>query len=406
MSSKRCILIALALWAVVLSAQMTSWVYCSGYHFKNAMNEHLTGYDLNKIVYIPLGAYNLEFENRFVYTDRMQDDRQDRLTIKPQLSLSRKWDNGFAKIWYRGEFFDKNIGRGFFDNETNPLYAKRTYNQQVGGKLTFEDEFFYGNVASRHRTFFYNSLIDTEPTTLQTNNINTSFTAGFRVIKPVSFFLTGTNKQALDEKSDLYDFASGGMGLTFDNPLLSFGYLSANSRIEWLTGKHLSLDLDTLTYMHVQNSQRLLPVTSEMRYTVMATPQLMGYLSYANRSFYDRENREMLFNSQFLRASCKYTYNYDQSSASFTEIGGKYSPQDIVKHQSSVLFAKSEMKVIKRLYLGAGINHTPERLTRYEGIIRYFLMPWNEIFIDYIYTDDIDLDNFTTYTSAGVRLMF
>jgi len=406
MSAKRCILIALALGAVVLSAQMTSWVYCSGYHFKTSMNEHLTGYDLNKIVNVPLGAYNLEYEGRLVYTDRWQDDRQDRLTLKPQLSLSRKWDKGFAKVWYRGEFFDKNVGRDFFLRETEPLYAKRTYNQHVGGKLTFDDEIIYGSVASRHRTFFYNSLVDSSSATLQTNNINTSFTAGFRIIKPVSIFLTGTNKQALDDKSDLYNFASGGFGAAFDSPVFSFGYLSAVSRIEWLTGKNLSLDLDTLTYTLVQNSQRLIPVTSDLRYTVMATPQLMGYLSYANRSFYDREGKEMLFNSQFLRASCKYTYNYDLSSASFTEIGGKYSPQDNVKHRSSVLFAKSEMKVFKRLYLGAGVNHTPERLTRYEGIVRYFLMPWNEIFIDYIYTDDTELDSFTTYTSAGVRLMF
>lgn len=407
MSAKRCLLIAAILGVVVLSAKITSWIYCSSYHLTTSASKSLTGYDLNKIVNVPLGKVNLEFDNRLVYTDKPQADRRDKLTIKPQISLSHKWDNGFAKVFYRGEYFNNtsNSYRDFFPDETKPLYANRTYNQQVGGKLTFDDESVYGSLASRHRTFFYNSLLDSEPTILETNNINTSFTMGYRVLKPISVFVTGNNKQALDDKSDLYNYASGRVGVTLDNPV-PFGIISAQSRVEWLTGKQLSLDLNTTTYAVEQTPQRLIPVTSEFRYTVMPTQQIMGFVSYANRSFYDREGEEMLFNSHFLRTSGKYSFLYDASNASFVEIGTKYAPGDEIKYKSSNYFARAEMKVIDKLYLGTGFNSMPERLTKYEGIARYYFSPWNEVFVNFIHTEDPEFNKVGNYTAVGVRMMF
>jgi hypothetical protein len=414
MSAKRYFLIAAALWAFALSAQMTTWVYGSGYHFKTTTNRHLTGYDINKVIYVPLGAYNLELENRFVYIDRLQDDRyenvdirQDRVDEKMQLSLSRKWDKSFAKVFYRGEFYNQNLKRDFFLNETPDIFARRTYNQQAGGKATFDYDTFYGNIQARERTFFYNYVPDHESEILETSNINASATAGYRIIKPVSVFVTATDKKALDKRSNLYDYASGGIGVTFDSPLMPpVGYLSASSRVEWYKGDRLSIDFNPTTFFYEQTSKRMIPVTSDMRYTVMASQQVMGYVSYVNRSFYDREAKEMLYNSQFLRGSCKYSFPYDASAASFVEVAAKYSPEKNFKNRSSMIFAKSEMKVFDRFYLGAGINHTELRVTRYEGVARFFLTPWNEIFVDYVYTNDIQNKNFSTYTSGGVRLLF
>jgi hypothetical protein len=275
----------------------------------------------------------------------------------------------------------------------------------MGGYMSVKTDKYYGKLIAGHRTFYYNSRTDNDTDILQTNNINGSITAGYYLIAPLSVFITASERQAMDNKTDKFDYSSAGVGVTLDKDM-PLGRISASSRIEWLEGDLLSMDLDTLTYMKKQNTQRLIPVSSDVRYTVMLNPQLMGYLSYANSSFYDTDQQEMLFNSQFVRCSGKYTWLYDGSNGSFTEIGAKYSPGDEVKYKSSAVFARSEMKVINRLYLGAGFNYTPDRLTRYEGLIRYYFTPWNEVFIDNIYTDDPEFDKSKNFTSLGVRMMF
>jgi hypothetical protein len=138
----------------------------------------------------------------------------------------------------------------------------------------------------------------------------------------------------------------------------------------------------------------------------MITPNLAGFINYENRSFYDRENQSFLFNSQFLRGTVKYSLPYDKSLGSFVEFGGKFAPNDKVYHKSSSLLAKSEMKVIDRVYMGGGVHLMPERQHRYEALARYFFTPVSEVFVDYIYTDDPEYDDLASYLALGVRLIF
>jgi hypothetical protein len=190
-------------------------------------------------------------------------------------------------------------------------------------------------------------------------------------------------------------------------------HISATSKIEWLDGKLLSGGYDE-NWNPIQTTQRLMPITSEVRITQAITPQIMSFVSYQNRAFWDKGAEQMLLNSEFVRAQLKYNFTYDLSLGSFAEIGAKFSPEleksrgedEILKHKSSVIFAKGEFQTLKGLYLGGGYSQMPDRLNRYEGIVRAFITPVNEIFVNYIYTDDVEFDARTSYAGAGVRMMF
>jgi hypothetical protein len=414
MPSKRYLLIALALVAVALSAQMTSWVYCTGYHYRSLNGEHLTGYDLNKVVNVPLGSYNLEFDNRLTYTDRpMPRERYDRLTLKPLITLSRKWENCSGKIFYRGEFFDKVRMRDNFLAAAFPA-IKRTYNQQTGFSSDYHFGKLTGKLDARHRTYYYEPQFDGDSNILQVNNLASQVEIGYNIIQPLTVFTTASFKSALDKKTTIYDSQTAGLGLKLNHPITSMHQIQGSAMIQWLDGDRYSIDkriIDWIPY-EFKSTERLIPLLYNFRYVQMVSQQLMGFINYDNRSFYDREQQEFLFNSHFLRGSLKYTLPYDLSNASFVEIGAKYAPSDVLIHKSSNWMAKTELKVVKNLYLGAGINSMTERLTRYEGIARYFFSPWSEIFVNYVYTDDPESEthfepaNYTTYTAAGVRVMF
>jgi len=415
MSTKRCLLILFALSVVVLSAKVTSWIYCSSYHLTTSASKSLTGYDLNKIVTAPLGNYNLEYENRLVYTDNVQSDRFDRMTIKPLISLSRKWENYFGKVYYRGEYFDKTADRDFLTAANMPA-LHHTYNQQAGFTSNYKFGGLTGILNARHRTFYYDpikiigtDILDGEHKIRQVNNLSSNAEIGYSIIKPVTVFAVASIKAASDKKTDIYNTKTAGVGLKLNLPITYSHYLQGMTRIDWQKGDQLSIDEITLpdwTKIVFQSTERLMPITNSLRLTQMVTPQIMGFVSYENRSFYDTDHQEFLFNSHYLRGSGKYTIPFDATNASFIEIGAKYAPDKETKYNSSNYFAKSEVNVIDKLYLGAGFNSMPRRITKYEGIARYYITPWNEVFVNAIHSEDPEFNKTNNFISAGVRLMF
>ncbi len=410
MSAKRYILIAVAaLGFVILSAKITSWIYCSSYHLTTSASKSLTGYDLNKIVNAPLGKYNLEFENRLVYTDNKQSDRYDRITIKPLLSLSRKWENCFGKVYYRGEYFDKTADRDFLVAANMPR-LHHTYNQQAGFTSNYNIGNLTGKLDARHRTFYYEPLDDGESVIRQVSNVFSNAEIGYSVIKPVTIFASASIRSASDKKTDVYDTKSAGIGLKLNYPVNYTNHIQGLTRIDWQKGDLYSIETETLPPDYIehkfQTAEKLMPITHSLRYTKMVTPQILGFVSYENRSFYDKDQKQFLFNSQFLRGSCKYTFVYDLTEGSFAELGAKYAPSDVVKHKSSGYFGKGEFKVIDKLYLGAGFNSMPQRLTRYEAVARYYISPWNEVFVNFVHSEDPEYNKNNNNIAAGVRMMF
>jgi len=394
MPAKRCILIAAVLIVVVLSAKVTSWVYCSAYNYRTGASELLTGYDVNKIVNAPLGKYNLELENRFVYTDGQQPDRQERLNDRIQLSLDRKWDNAYIKAFYRGEWFDKNYGLIFPEGALWPYFERNSNQAGFSGKFVAGN--FDYQLNARYRSYYFKPVFPDFSDNVKDSNLKTDAELNYAFYNPLAIYISGVSKSSLDDRSSEFDYQSVGTGLKLNLPISPIRHLEGQTGIQWRKSEFLSaLDGD-----------RLIPVTNSLRYTQLVTPQLTGFISYENRCFYDRENQEMLFNSQFLRASGKYTFVYDLSHGSFLELGAKYSNRGNVKYKSSAAFTHGEMKVIDRFYLGGGVNLMPKRLNRYQAVARYFISPWNEVFVDFTYIDDFEYNDLATHTSAGVRLMF
>jgi hypothetical protein len=392
MSAKRCLLIALALWGVALSAQVSAWTYSSVYHAKTLYKEHLTGYDVNKVVNARMGNFNLELDNRFEYYDRVRDDRQERVNDRLQLTLANQGRDYYAKAFYRLEYNDKAYGWIMPMGQPMPHYERNS--SQVGFSGAVNLGKFDAELQARYRSYQYTPVFSFMPDELKGNNLKAESEIDYHISKPLAVFVKGFIK-ADDDEPD-FDYQSAGLGIKLSLPITPIQHLQAQSQVCWLDGE----------YFNTNATDRMIPITHAVRYAQMVTPQLMGYASYENRSFYDRAEQAWLLNSHFLRTSAKYTLDYDLAHASYIELGTKLSPHKKVTRKSSAIFTHAETKVIGKLYLGAGINHLDERLTRYNGVIRYFVTPVSEVFIDYTYTDDVEYKDYTTYTSGGIRMVF
>jgi len=392
MSAKRYLLIAFVVLAAGLSGQQVSaWSSSNAYHYRSLYKEHLTGYNTDNIVTAEWDKYILELDNRFSYMDRATENRQERLHDKLQLSLDRRSDHAYLKLFVRNEWFDKQYGWILPNAELMPYHESRSTQTGLSGSLDLEklDAF----INARYRSYAFKPVFDFIPDNIEGEYLKADAEVAYNFYKPLSVFISAYQKAALDDKYDSFDAASIGAGLRLQADLTPIQHLDLQSGIDWLDSDAISAD-------------RLIPITSRARYSRMLTPMLTGFASYEIRNFYDKENAEMLFNSQFLRASGKYTLGYDLSHGSFVELGGKLSPRGNVTRKSSAVFTHAEMKAMGRLYLGGGVNHMLDRYTHYEALARFFITPVSDVFIDYVYTDDLEYEDYTTYTAAGLRLVF
>jgi hypothetical protein len=392
MPAKRYLLIAFVALAAGLSAQQVSaWSNSAAYHYRSLFKEHLTGYNTDNTVTADWDNYTLELDNRFSYTDRKTENRQERLHDRLQLSLEHRTEHTYLKLFGRSEWFDKQYGWILPNGEFMPYLEDRSAQAGISGSLDLDRLEAFLN--ARYRSYAFSPVFDFIPTEVEGEYLKADAEVAYNFYKPLSVFISGYQKAALDDKYGDYDAASIGAGLRLQADITPIQHLEMQSGIDWIDSDAISAD-------------RLIPITSRARYSRMLTPSLTGFASYEIRNFYDQDKAEMLFNSQFLRASGKYTLGYDLSHGSFLELGGKLSPRGNVTRKSSALFTHAELRLVSRLYLGGGINHMPDRYTHYEALARYYLTPLSEVYIDYVYSDDTEHEDYTTYTAAGLRLVF
>jgi hypothetical protein len=394
MPAKRYLLIAAVFVVALLSAKATFWVHGSVYNFRTSASELLTGYKVNKVAYVPLGKSTLELENRFVYTDGKQPDRQEQLYDMVNLSLYRNWSNAFAKVFLRTELIDKSYGEITPPGQFFPFHERNFRQAGASGKLKLGPVDTALNV--RYRYFDFTNVYSFTDKEVSGENVRGDVEASMEVIKPVSVFVSAYKKSSLEDKFNSYDLSTAGTGLRLYLPLSSMEHITGQTSVEWRDSNVIAND----------GSERMIPLYHNLRYSRMITPDIAGFINYENRSFYDRERQSFLFNSQFLRASCKYTLPYDQSLGSFVEIGGKLAPQDKLWHKSSGLMGKTEMRVYDKLYLGSVVTLMPQRQHHYEALARYFFAPFSEVFIGYTYIDDPEYADLAKYITGGCRIMF
>ena len=392
MPAKRHILIACVVLASGLCAQpLTFWSNSAVFHYRSIYKEHLTGYRSDLILNGQASGFDLELENRFLHTDRVHDALQARTNERVQLSVGRDWKPVYLKAFYRFDLYDNAYGNVVLPVTPFPYYKDRSTQAGMSTALTLS--ILRAEVNSRIRSFSFQPVIGMISDEIDGRNLKTDAHLDLQVLKPVSVFVNLYDKFALDDDFAGQDISAVGTGVKLDASPSPLQHLEMQTGIDWIESDAISED-------------RLIPVTSRARYSRTLTPQLTGFASYELRNFYDREAGEMLFNSQFLRASGKYSLLYDATHASFIELGGKLSPQDHVTRKSTALYGRSELKVLPRFYLGAGVNHMLDRYTHYEALARYFITPFSEVFLDYVYSDDLEYNEHTTYSSAGLRLVF
>ena len=392
MPSKRYLLIAFALLSICLGAQqISSWSNSNVYHYRSLYKQHLTGYGSDNIVAADWGKLSLEMENRYAYTDRVQENRQERENNRLQLGVGYHTPNLSAQAFYRHEWFARQTG-WIMPYESFLPYLEDDFTQS-GISFAYTQNRLNASLNARYRLFSFKPVFDFGLGIIEGENLKADAQVAYNIIKPLAVYVDAYQKTGMGNAFDTYDLSSIGAGLLMQSDLSPIQHLEMQSGIDWLESDAITAD-------------RLIPITSRARYSRMLSPMLTGFASYEIRNFYDRENAEMLFNSQFLRLSGKYTPLYDLSNASYIELGGKLSPRGNVTRKSSALFTHAEMKVLGRFYLGGGISHMLDRYTHYEALARYFFTPVSEIHLGYVYSDDIEYKDYTTYTSAGLRLLF
>ncbi len=123
---------------------------------------------------------------------------------------------------------------------------------------------------------------------------------------------------------------------------------------------------------------------SNLRLHYSLNPQTSLSLAYTNHLCSDPRISEVLLISNLVRGSVKYSYNYDESGASYTVLAAKYSPEN---HASAVIL-DTDLKTWNKLWLGAELLYTPDAYALYRLKTSYSLGSYNAVRLIYEYRNN------------------
>jgi hypothetical protein len=201
------------------------------------------------------------------------------------------------------------------------------------------------------------------------NDWTTNFVTGYQVSDAVRMFGKAYYKDDLNENDD-FDHAQFGAGFEYDNRFdlfnslfARFTYLNNNSKAIADYKEHYFL--------------------TEARYTKRFNNGFAGFISYINRSCFDKENSEFLRISNVVKMHIKYSYLIENTKDSFILVGIKYNPEN----EGNLILTEMNQHIIKNFYLGAGAKFAPDLYTQFAGKIEYLITPINSVWLKNEFTD-------------------
>lgn len=139
---------------------------------------------------------------------------------------------------------------------------------------------------------------------------------------------------------------------------------------------------------------------SHLRLNYNVNPQISLSLAYANHLCSDPTISEILLISNHLRGTVKYSYNYDESGASYSVIAAKYSPE----HDASAILLDTDLRTLNRLWLGAELLFNPDAFALYRFKITYSLGSYNSVRM--IYETRLNKADSSHYQQLGIGLSY
>lgn len=139
---------------------------------------------------------------------------------------------------------------------------------------------------------------------------------------------------------------------------------------------------------------------SQLRLNYNVNPQISLSLAYTNHLCSDPTLSEILLISNNLRSTVKYSYDYDESGASYSVIAAKYSPE----HNASAILLDTDLKTLNRLWFGAELLYNPDAFALYKLKTSYSLGSYNSVRLIYEYrTKKADSSH---YQQLGIGLSY
>ena len=320
---------------------------------------------------------NLSFtiQDELFYSEKSHEQKNSFLYNDAKLKLYYQKQNHFIKIQYSNRSYEAE--NTLFLNSTSLLESiqqRSVHNTYFLYKGNF-NKFDLSLLSSlRILDYRYARLEEDEEEEWEShkawdNDWATNFVAGYQIYNALRLFGKAYYKNDLNENDD-YDHTQFGAGIEYDNRFdffnslfARFTYLNNNSKAIANYKEHYFL--------------------TEAHYTKRFNNGFAGFMSYINRSCYDKDNSEFLRISNVVKIRLKYSYLIDNTKDSFVLTGIKYNPEN----EGNLVLTELNQYLFKNCYLGVGAKYAPELYSQYVGQIEYLLDPVKSIWIRNEFTD-------------------
>ena len=173
-----------------------------------------------------------------------------------------------------------------------------------------------------------------------------------------------------------YDHFRGGVGLEFSKKILTNNFLQSSFEYQYNDGMNISSQEDFFyDYFNTY-----------LRYSTLIGTDIAGFVSYINRSCYNRDDKQFYLISDALRCHLKYTFQTDKSCNSFILTGFKYNPI----HFGNAIFGEINYQIFSELYINFGDSYSPDITNDVKIGLEYFLTSFNRIYLSGIHSKILD----------------
>ena len=332
-------------------------------------------------------------------SEKSHEERNSFLYNDAKLKLYYQNQNHFMKLQYTNRYYQED--ETVLQSSPSLMEAiphKSIHNTYLSykGNIDKFDFSFLSSVRNLNYRYFRLEVEDDgrdddedEWTTISAweNDWITNIVAGYQLSDAVRFFGKAYYKDDLNE-SDVYDHLQFGAGLEYNNRFDLFNSFFA--RFTYLNNKSEAI-ADYKDHYFL----------TEARYTKRFFNGIAGFISYINRSCYDKDNSKLLRISNVVKMHLKYSYLLSNTKDSFVLAGIRFNPEN----DGNLIFGELNQYLLKDLYLGAGAKFAPELYTQFIGKLEFFLSPVKSFWIKNEYTD-FKKRNGQNIVSLGTTLIF
>ena len=307
------------------------------------------------------------------FSEKSHERRNSFLTNDLKLSLFYKQENTYLRLQFNNRYYNPdetnflNLPGVVYNTQQQMVSSAILHLKQDFGKLNI-------NIYSNLRNLEYRYVVPLEDDEYETHNASDydSYTDAkffFKIMDHLKVFGRAYYKDDLNELS-LFDQMNLGGGFEYDNKIDLFSSIKAKVQYYYDVSDNINIEQNHNLVTHLRYSRRF-------------RNGISGFVSYINRSCYDKETSQIYRVSNMLRIHTMYSYSLENINNSYILVGVKFNPEN----EGTLGFIEHNQSLFKDIYSNVNIKYSLDLLTSYSLKFEYFLNSLQSFWIKDEYTD-------------------